>query len=107
MSKTYTPTAQMASNARKALELRDEKPESQKGMTSVGLTRANQLIDREPLSLETVKRMHSFFSRHEVDKEGSTWDEGGKGKQAWLGWGGDAGKAWAERILRSIDDMVS
>lgn len=43
MSKTYTPTAQMAANARRALALRDEKPDSQKGMTSVGLTRANQL----------------------------------------------------------------
>lgn len=45
----------------------------------------------------------SYFARHEVDKQGSTWDDYGKGRQAWDGWGGDAGRAWAERTLRQIE----
>jgi hypothetical protein len=33
--------------------------------------------------------MVSFFSRHEVDKQGSSWSSYGKGRQAWDGWGGE------------------
>lgn len=96
---TYKPTEAMASAAKKALKIRDEQPDSNKGMTQVGLTRARQLISRELLSLDTVKRMHSFFSRHEVDKKGEGWGKDSKGYQAWLGWGGDAGQSWAKAIV--------
>lgn len=96
---TYKPTEAMASAAKKALKIRDEQPDSNKGMTQVGLTRARQLISRESLSLDTVKRMHSFFSRHEVDKKGKGWGVDSKGYQAWLGWGGDAGQSWAKSIV--------
>jgi len=77
----------MAANARRALEVRAEKPPSQRGMTSVGIARARQLMNREALSEDTVRRMKAFFDRHEVDKQGATWDEQGKGWQAWNGWG--------------------
>jgi hypothetical protein len=43
--------------------------------------------------------MVAYFDRHEVDQEGATWDEQGKGWQAWNGWGGDEGRAWARRII--------
>jgi len=46
-----------------------------------------------------VRRMVAYFDRHEIDKEGATWDEQGKGWQAWNGWGGDEGRAWARRII--------
>jgi hypothetical protein len=98
----------MAANARRALAVREEKPPSQRGMTAVGLARARQLINREPLSLNTVRRMKAYFDRHEVDKQGSTWDDQGKGWQAWMGWGGDEGWSWARRILRQQerDDSI-
>ena len=83
---TYTPPADVADNARQALEVRAEKPPSQRGMTAVGLARARQLANRDPVSLDTIQRMVSYFARHEVDKQGSTWDERGKGWQAWQGW---------------------
>jgi hypothetical protein len=102
-AETYTPTAAMARNARRALEAREEKPPSQRGMTAVGLTRARQLINREPISLETVRRMKAFFDRHEVDKQGATWGDQGKGWQAWHGWGGDEGYAWATRIVEQAN----
>ena len=102
---TYKPTAEMAAAARRALKMRDEQPESNKGMTAVGLARANQLINRENLSLETVKRMHSFFSRHEVDKKSESWKKGNsKGEQGWLGWGGNPGYAWSRKIVESLDE---
>jgi len=95
----YVPTAAMASNAERALEVRRNKPQSQRGMTAVGLARARDISNRRELSLETVKRMKAYFDRHEVDKDGATWEEQGKGWQAWNGWGGDAGRTWAEKIV--------
>lgn len=100
---TYIPTVAISNNAKRALEVRDKKPSSQKGMTSVGLARARDLINRRPLSEETVRRMKAFFDRHEVDKQGETWDDQGKGWQAWMGWGGDEGYTWATQIVERLN----
>lgn len=97
------PTEEMARNAARALEVRRAKPQSERGMTAVGLARARDISNRVELSEDTIRRMVSFFSRHEVDKKGSTWDEQGKGWQAWNGWGGDAGFSWAKRVVDQLD----
>jgi hypothetical protein len=102
---TYTPPADVARNARLALEVRASKPQSEQAMTAVGLARANQLANREAVSIDTIRRMASYFARHEVAKDGSTWSERGKGWQAWHGWGGDEGRAWANRIIKEHDAM--
>ena len=97
MAKTYKPTSGMASAAKRALKWKDEgKP----GGTLVGLARANQLKDREPLSASTVLRMYSFFSRHEPDKQATGFNSGeegfpSKGRVAWDLWGGDGGYSWS------------
>lgn len=100
---SYIPTVEIANNAKMALKVREEKPDSQKGMTPVGLARARDLANRRPISEETVRRMKAYFDRHEVDKQGSTWNEKGKGWQAWNGWGGDAGRSWANRIVAMLN----
>ena len=56
-------------------------------------------VNGESLSLDTVKRMYSFFSRHEVDKKGKEWDKPSHGKVMWYAWGGDAGYAWSRAIV--------
>ena len=97
MATTYKPTSGMASAARRALKWRaDGKP----GGTLVGLARANQLKDRDPLTASTVLRMFSFFSRHEVDKRATGFSSGeegfpSKGRVAWDLWGGDGGYSWS------------
>ena len=101
---TYVPTKEMASNAKRALEVRESKPPSQRGMTSVGLARARDLQNRKPLSEETVRRMKAYFDRHEIDKKGETWAQQGKGWQAWNGWGGDAGQTWANAIVERLNE---
>lgn len=103
---TFIPPTNVARNARRALEVRQSKPESQRGMTPVGLARANQLANRRPVSVDTLQRMVSYFDRHEIDKQGSTWGEQGKGWQAWYGWGGDEGRAWAEGILQTLEETT-
>jgi HK97 family phage portal protein len=97
------PPQAVADNARRALEVRAEKPESQRGMTEVGIARARDLANRENLSEDTIRRMLAYFERHEIDKQGETWDEQGPGWQAWHGWGGDEGFAWSRRKVEEFD----
>jgi hypothetical protein len=100
---TWRPPAEVARAARRGLELRAEQPPSNRAGTPVGLARASQLANRRPVSLETLRRMRSYFARHAVDKEGEGWGRDSKGDQAWLMWGGDPGRAWANRILRDVE----
>ena len=96
--------------AERALRRRADKPQSERGMTAVGIARARDLIAGKRLSPDTVKRMLAYFTRHEVDKQGSTWDDYGKGRQAWDGWGGDAGYAWARKVvgqMKAADEKVT
>jgi len=97
MAKTYKPTSGMASAAKRALKW---KSEGEPDGTLVGLARANQLKDRDPLTASTVLRMYSFFSRHEVDKQATGFNSGeegfpSKGRVAWDLWGGNGGYSWS------------
>ena len=102
----FTPTDGMASEAKKGLAWRKE---FGRGGTIVGATRANQLIRKENLSPSTVKRMFSFFSRHEVDKQAEGFRPGEKGypsngRIAWALWGGDPGFSWSRKKATQIDN---
>lgn len=101
----FTPPKGARAAAKRALAVRDKKPDSEKGMTPVGIARARDLSNGATLSPETVRRMKAYFDRHQSDKSGETWDEQGKGWQAWNGWGGDAGYSWAKKIVKQMDDM--
>jgi hypothetical protein len=98
------PTESMANNAKRGLELRAK---FGRGGTAVGVARARDLSNRTNLSPETVARMYSFFSRHEVDKQGKDWDNAERpsnGKIAWLLWGGDSGYAWSKQKWEAIQN---
>lgn len=103
-AETFTPTLRMAAAARRGLRLRGQVG---RGGTQVGVNRAHQLAERRPRSAKDVKSMHSFFARHEVDKDTKTHAWGSDtdpsaGFIAWLLWGGDAGKAWADRKAKTL-----
>jgi hypothetical protein len=100
---SFRPPTPVAAAARRALERRAQQPPSNRGMTPVGLARARQLLNRQELSPQTIDRMVSYFARHEVDKQGSSWETYGKGRQAWDGWGGDQGLRWAGSISRRMN----
>ena len=99
----FTPPQGARDAAIRALKKRAEQPPSKRGMTAVGIARARDLSNGVTLSPDTIKRMVAYFTRHEVDKQGSTWAEYGKGRQAWDGWGGDAGYVWAKKILAQME----
>jgi hypothetical protein len=103
----YKPTSGMQSAARRAIKLKEQGKAKGAG-TAVGWTRAGQLARGETLSLSTVKRMYSFFSRHQVDKQGKDWDNAenpSNGKIMWLAWGGDAGFSWSRKITQKEKTM--
>jgi len=99
----YSPPAGARSAARRAIKFKEDGKANGAG-TAVGWTRAGQLARGESLSLSTVKRMYSYFSRHEVDKKGKDWGNTANpsnGYIMWLAWGGDAGYSWSRRIVES------
>jgi hypothetical protein len=105
MTDSFHPTAKIAANAKKGLELRKR---FNRGGTDVGVHRAEQLAAQEPLAAEDIKAMHSYFARHAVDKQGKQHEWGSDedpsaGYVAWLLWGGDEGQEWADRHAAKLD----
>ena len=105
----YSPPAGARSAARRAIKFKEDGKANGAG-TAVGWTRAGQLSRGETISLSTVKRMYSYFSRHEVDKKGKDWgntSNPSNGYIMWLAWGGDAGFSWSKSIVnRETDKMI-
>ena len=103
---SYETTGGMKSEAQKGLDWRSE---FGRGGTEVGIARARDIVNGRNLSESTVKRMFSFFSRHEVDKQAEGFRPGedgypSNGRIAWALWGGDAGFSWSKKIMESLDD---
>ena len=101
---SYKPTKGMVEQAQQGLDLRREHG---RGGTQVGISRARDIVNGKNLSESTVKRMFSFFSRHEVDKEAEGFSLGedgypSNGVIAWKLWGGDAGFSWSRAIVERL-----
>jgi hypothetical protein len=104
----YSPPAGARSAARRAIKFKEDGKATGAG-TAVGWTRAGQLARGETISLSTVKRMFSYFSRHEVDKKGKDWGNSANpsnGYIMWLAWGGDAGFSWSRGIVNREKDKA-
>ena len=80
------------------------KQASEQGIGS-GVQRAVNLKNGNKVSSSTIKRMNSFFARHEKNKNSRTPNgEPGAGKIAWDLWGGDAGRRWANATSRKMEN---
>ena len=102
---SYKPNDGMKSEAQRGLDWRKEHG---RGGTEVGIARARDITNGKNLSESTVKRMYSFFSRHEVDKQAEGFRKGEKGypsngRIAWALWGGDAGYSWSKAIAAKLE----
>ena len=96
----------MAAEAERGLAWREEYG---RGGTEVGVARARDIKNRKNLSPDTVRRMKSYFARHEVDKQAEGFSPGedgypSAGRIAWALWGGDAGQSWANRKSEQLDN---
>jgi hypothetical protein len=101
----FTPPKGVREEAQQGLDWRKEHG---RGGTAVGVARARDLSNGVSVSPETIRRMVSYFARHEVDKKGEGWSPGedgfpSAGRIAWALWGGDAGQTWSAKIAKSMD----
>ena len=106
---TYSPNSGMKSAARRAIKWKEDGKAKGAG-TPVGWGRARDIVAGRSMSLSVVKRMYSFFSRHEVDKKGKGFYSGpdfpSKGRVMWDAWGGDAGFSWSRAIVKRNEDKA-
>ncbi|MDQ8192210.1 hypothetical protein [Roseibacillus persicicus] len=99
----FSPPQEVADLAAKGLVLRRE---FERGGTEVGVARARDLKNQKNLSPDTITRMNSYFSRHQSDKEAENFgnaENPSAGYIAWLLWGGDPGRDWAEQIADEME----
>jgi HK97 family phage prohead protease len=109
MADSYEPTSGMVEEAQKGLDWRSE---FGRGGTAIGIARARDIVNGRNLPIDTVRRMNSFFARHEVDKEAEGFRPGepgfpSNGRIAWALWGGDAGQTWSARIVESMEEKAA
>jgi hypothetical protein len=113
----FKPPQSVAAEAEKGLEYRKKaNPSDKGGLTPAeaskqgigsGVQRATNLKNRDNVSPEVIRQMCAFFSRHEKNKgispenKATPWKD--KGHVAWLLWGGDPGKTWAEKVRDQMD----
>lgn len=88
----------VAKVAAKGLELRKQ---YRRGGTSVGMATARYLTSRDYADGQKVAHIAKYFPRHAGD---NLWqkDPPSNGWIAWLLWGGDAGRRWAEGLVKKF-----
>jgi hypothetical protein len=91
----------VSNNAKRGIELNEKN--NNKCATQVGKVRAQQLADGKPVSVETIKRMHSYLSRAEEYYDES--DTQACGTISYLLWGGLSAKRWAESKLKELGQL--
>jgi len=107
-AESYSPTSGMKAAAARAIRWKEEGKATGAG-TPVGWGRARDIVAGRSMSLSVVKRMYSFFSRHEVDKKGKDFNNTANpsnGRIMWDAWGGDAGFSWSRGIANRMEDKA-
>jgi ribosomal protein L37AE/L43A len=92
-------------NAQAALNWIEKTGNPRGCMTQVGKVRAQQLAQGKPISLETVKRMKAYITRHKKDLTTSKSYEDGCGKLAMDAWGGVEALPWIESTIKKYEEM--
>ena len=87
----------VSNNAKRGIELNEKV--NNRCATQVGKVRAQQLADRKPVTMETIKRMYSYLSRAEAYYNPS--DTEACGTISYLLWGGKSAKSWAESKIKA------
>jgi len=110
-AETYSPNDGMKAAARRALKWKEDGEATGAG-TPVGWGRARDIVAGRSMSLSVVRRMFSFFSRHEKSSKGAEGFSSGEkgypsnGRIMWDAWGGDAGFSWSRRIVERNRDKA-
>jgi hypothetical protein len=89
-------------NAKRGIELNEKN--NNKCATQTGKVRAQQLANGEGVSLETIKRMHSYLSRAETYYDNAD-SQSDCGYISYLLWGGKAALGWSRNKLRELGEL--
>ena len=108
-AETYSPNEGMKAAARRALKWKEDGKATGAG-TAVGWGRATDIAAGRSMSLSVVRRMFSFFSRHEEASKGgkdfNNTSNPSNGRIMWDAWGGNAGFAWSRAIVNRMRDKA-
>jgi hypothetical protein len=106
--KSYTDYPELIrKNAQSVLDYIERTGNPNNCMTQVGKVRAQQLAQGKPISIETVKRMKAYITRHKVDLDSSKSYDDGCGKLAMDAWGGVEALSWVESTIKKYEEMSS
>lgn len=94
----FTPPEEVRKAAAKGLRWREKYG---RGGTPIGIGRAHDLSKGRKISPDIIVRMVAFFDRHHKNRNNHP-DSGRNGMIAWLLWGGNPGRKWAEKILSQM-----
>ena len=103
---TYPQTA--TNNAKRMIEWREKYGDEVQAGTPTGWRRASMLANREPLTVEMLNRIKSFFARHEGNQtiadryKDTPWRD--NGFVSWNLWGGTAMRDWVNKKLNQINE---
>ena len=89
-------------NAKRGIELNERN--GNKCATQTGKVRAQQLANGEAISVETIKRMHSYLSRAETYYDNAD-DTSDCGYISYLLWGGKSALSWSRNKLRELGEL--
>ena len=103
----------MSDAAQSALNYIEETGNPNDCLTQVGKTRGQQLAQRKPVSLDTLKRMKNYITRHMKDLDVSTSFDDGCGKLSMAMWGCStkneckAAEKWLERRITREEEFIT
>lgn len=104
--KSYTDYPELIrKNAQSVLDYIERTGNPNNCMTQVGKVRAQQLAQGKPISIETVKRMKAYITRHQKDLQSSKSYDDGCGKLAMDAWGGVEALSWVESTINKYEQM--
>ena len=102
----YPQTA--TNNAKRMIEWREKYGDEVQAGTPTGWRRANMIANRDPLNVDMLKRINSFFARHEGNEviadqyKETPWRD--NGFVSWNLWGGTAMKIWTSKTLEKLNE---
>ena len=106
--KSYTDYPELIrKNAQSVLDYIERTGNPNNCMTQVGKVRVQQLAQGKPISIETVKRMKAYITRHQKDLQSSKSYDDGCGKLAMDAWGGVEALSWVESTIKKYEEMSS
>ena len=108
-NETFSDYPQTATNnAKRMIEWREKYGDEVRAGTATGWRRASMLANREPLTIEMLNRIKSFFARHEGNQtiadqyKDTPWRD--NGFVSWNLWGGTAMRDWVNKKLNEINE---